>query len=299
MNQQELEQGVEARLRAQLTALPAGPSVTDITTAVDALAKAIDDMPDGQSPQDARLAAVWQQSGRFQINRWTGDLGRSLHGVAHAIEDVKANPLPPAGVDAIENALWRLDTGRERIKTIACLALGVTVVTLIPNRTNVAFKVDGKALGRTLTDLASTHPSAGPLNAVLEQLWGHDATNRRNEVTHGLTQVADVPPLFYFQLARVRQRQIESWETRSYHSNSAPFQAGNLTLSAILRQTYTAIVEAFDLEIQAVNLLAQLVQSAARLEPWYSVFYDEDTGVATLTDPRTTGFGDPWPPAKG
>jgi hypothetical protein len=299
MNQQELDEAVAAKLQAQLAALPPGPSARDVATAVDALAKAIEDMPDGPSPQNYRVAAMWRQAGRYQINRWTGDLRRSLDGVVAGIAQVKATPLPPAVVDAIEMALWRLDTGREKIKTIACLTLGVPVVTLNRGRTNVDFKVDVKTLEAKLTALAVNVPAAGRLNTVLEGLSRHDATELRNEVTHELSQVVDVPPLFYFQLAWVRQRQIQSWETRYYFSNSAPFNAGNLAPSAVLKQTFVTIVDAFDTELQAVKLLAEVVQAAGRLEPWDCVFVDLGTGVATRTDPRTVGPSDPWPPVKG
>src|SRR5258708_3160441 len=110
MNQQEIEGAVEAKLAAKLATHPAGPSVQDVETAVNALASAIEAMPAGPSPADVRVAAMWAQSGRYQINRWTGDLRRSLEGVATAIEAARAAPLSASGTDAVENALWRLDT---------------------------------------------------------------------------------------------------------------------------------------------------------------------------------------------
>lgn len=298
MNQQEMEEALAAKLQAQLAALPGGPSASDVATAVDELAAAIEAMPDGPSPQNFVVASTWKQTGRHQINRWTGDLRRSLDGVVTAIAQVKATPLPPAVVDAMEMALWRLDTGREKIKTIACLVLGVSVVTVSGALTNVGFKVDAKALDAKLTGLAVKVPPAGRLNAVLEGLSRHDATDRRNEATHELSQVVDVPPLFHIQVAWVRQRQIQSWETRYYFSNLAPLKAGNLAPSAVLRQTFTTIVQAFDMELQAVKLLTEVVQVAGKLEPWDCVFVDLSSGVATRTDPRTIGPGDPWPPVR-
>ena len=294
-----MEEEVAAKLRAEMEALRTAPSANDVATPVEALEEAIDAMPDGPSPQDPQVAAMWKQTGRHQINRWTGDLRRSLDGVVAAIAQLKATPLPPAGDDAIEMALWRLDTGREKIKTIACLILGVPVVVLKGTRTSLGFKVDAKTLAAKLTALVPSTPPAGRLNAVLEQLSGHDATDRRNEVTHELPQVIDVPALFYVQLARVRQRQIQSWETMYYVSNSAPFTAGNLAPPAVLKQTFVAIVDAFNMELQAVRLLSEVVRAVGRLEPWESVFVDMDSGVVTRVDPRTVGPSDPWPPRKG
>jgi hypothetical protein len=80
-----------------------------------------------------------------------------------------------------------------------------------------------------LAALSATFPVAQQLNAIMVQLLEHDATDRRNEISHMLTQVTDVPPLFYFQLARVDRGRIRSWETRSYHANAAPFGAADLT----------------------------------------------------------------------
>ncbi len=57
-SQQHVEQQVEAKLRSQLAALPSGPTIADVTTAIDALAHTVETMPDGQHPVDLRVGAV-------------------------------------------------------------------------------------------------------------------------------------------------------------------------------------------------------------------------------------------------
>src|SRR5205823_3622823 len=114
--------------------------------------------------------------------------GRNLSRVGDALAFAKAHPLLEEGLAALEEALWRLDSAREHLIAVCCMALGVT--TVVPKKVRktdavpkaVIFDPDPRRLGNRLAELAQSSPVAKELNERLIALAEHPAIVMRNQL---------------------------------------------------------------------------------------------------------------------
>jgi hypothetical protein len=166
-----------------------------VTNATDALRDSIARMPDGPLPPAAPYFVQWGTTGRHYLREWVSDLEVTLDAAASSLASAVTAGVSTDGARGLEFALWRIDSGVDKLVTIIALTLGSPVLRLNRARNGVEFRPNPRQVHNRLAHLAITHPDAKQLIAGLEQLHEHPARKLRNDVSHSLSPVGQLTPV--------------------------------------------------------------------------------------------------------
>lgn len=139
-----------------------------VTNASNALRDSIARMRDGPLPPAAPYFVQWGTTGRHYLREWVSDLEVTLDAASSSLAAAETAGLSTDGARGLEFALWRIDSGADKLVTILALTLGTPVLRLNHARDGVEFRPNPRQVLNRLTDLANTHPDATELIAGLE-----------------------------------------------------------------------------------------------------------------------------------
>jgi len=137
-------------------------------------------------------------------------LAESLR-VASAVSDEDEGPSAEA-LDALEDALVRAASVRDKLRAVAALVLGVP--SLETYKRGVRFKPREKAIRRALSEAGasgSVHP--GRVKALFEQVANHPAIVLRNDIIHAFAPFPQLSDLCWLKTAHLDDGGgIVSWD---------------------------------------------------------------------------------------
>ncbi len=264
------------------------PSGVSNGTASDRLIEAINALQPSEKVQDHVQAAI-QRMARFTMAGHATDFKRALERIDAATTRAEANRLAEEGEAAIEEALWRIDTAREKLITISSLAFGVP--TLQPFKvkgqaipTGITFRTNWSKLAARLGDLSRRHAAASDLIEILAGLHDHAATTLRNEISHGRAPIREAPMVVWLRLIQTREGKVVS-EQQRYLWPQGMSDRKDIQADTLWEYALAAIHEAVDMLGRTADLLSKLVRAAAALEPGQAVYQDLDSGEISMVDP--------------
>jgi len=252
-----------------------------VTNASDALRDSIARMPDGPPPPAAPYFVQWSTTGRHYLGEWVSDLEVTLDAAASSLDAARTAGMSTDGARGLELALWRIDSGVDKLVTILALTLGSPVLRLNHARNGVEFRPNPRQVLSRLRDLAITHPDAAHLIAGLEQLHEHSAGKLRNDVSHSLSPVGQLTPLSHFALVYVRTGTAELPQAHLLYTDSVTL-GNDMRPPAIWIQMVDIATGALNALLSTAAIAANVIATAGRLEPPPVVYYDVDSGRASL-----------------
>lgn len=254
------------------------PTVAGLANALrDSIAR----MPDGAAPPAAPFFVQWSATGRHYLREWISDLEVTLDAAASSLASARTAGLTTDGARGLELALWRVDSGVDKLVKILALTLGIPVLRLNRARNGVEFRPNPRQVVNRLTDLASTHPDARQLIAALDRLYDHPARKLRNDVSHSLSPIGQLTPLSHFALVYMRAGVPELPQARMLYTDSVTF-GNDMTPPAVWTQMVDIASDALRALLSTSALAAKVIVAMGRLEPPPVVYYDVDTGRASL-----------------
>jgi hypothetical protein len=222
------------------------------------------------------------------LNQWIDDLSATASSAAASIEAAASSARPGDGADALEYALWRIDSAADKLMVVIALALGVQVLRVSKAGSGVVFRPSPKLVLARLAELRAGSPAATRLNALLQELHQHPARDLRNEVSHALSPVGDLRPLCHFAIVYLTAGHRQLSQARMLYGGAALWDAEDMTADAVWHRTLAMTRDAFDLLVRAMVATADLVTDAGSLAPPPTVFHNLDQGKTLLADPGPT-----------
>lgn len=242
--------------------------------AAEALIEAISELRyDGSNrPASDGLRAGWPDVGRAWIRAWAYELQRDMWLIS---DELVAARLAQHEVDAartpLENALWRLDSAREKLHTIIALIFGLPSLHIgTDKKQTLSFGADDDETGAKLKELQTDHAAAG-------ELLKHDATLKgslllRHQIAHSLGPVVSYVSLTWFERAVVERGGIRYYLGQHLPARGLS-QMKDVGEEAMLLRSLRMAQSGLRALTAATDALASLTKSAGQLEPppiiWY------------------------------
>ncbi len=266
----------------------------------DHLIEAINGLQPSDKVRDDIQVAI-QRMSRFTLAGHGTDFKRAFERIEGAITRAEAHRLDEGGEAAIEEALWRIDTAREKLITISSLAFGVPTLQPFKEKgravpTGVTFRTTWAKLETRLREVARSHAAAGELIDVLSELYEHPATTLRNEISHGRAPIREAPMMVWLRFIQTRRGKVVS-EQQRYLWPQGMSDRNDIQANTLWDYALRAIHEAVGLLSRGADLLAELVKAAAALQPGQAVYQDLDTGEISMAGPPPTRSAQAKPPA--
>ena len=253
-----------------------------VLEAFDALRKAIHNMPDGAPAPTVPFFVQWKTVGRHYLSQWVDDLEATVAAAVSSRTDAAASGLSATGAKDLEHSLWRLDAAVDKLVKTLALTLGVGVLQLNQARNGVVFRLDPRQVSAKLKELSATSQASLKLYELLQQLREHPSRDLRNDVSHSLSPIGNPTPLVHFAVVYSTGGHHQLPQARMLYSNSVPWDSKDMTAESVWLRTVAIAGDALWLLTQAIDTAAQVVETAGRLEPPPTVYYDLDTGQAAL-----------------
>lgn len=245
-------------------------------------------MPMGQAPANQMLPIdTWSQLGRGCIAAWVDDAGRCCDLIAKGLEVVERARSEEA-LEALENALWRVDAAREKLEAVFALTFGVPSLAKYKQR-SLRFEPNAKRISAKLEELGKEHEHARELARLGRELAEHIAATRRNQLSHQIAPIWEARELCWLDVAHVRRGSIVAWSGGPFYVERLLERGGNIGSETLWRDTTNDVGECFGLLVASMERMKQLVEAAAVLEPPQRVYRDDDEGGISLNDPRLLG----------
>jgi hypothetical protein len=224
---------------------------------------------------------TWGQIGRGVIAGWVQALGRDLDLVSRALGRARRCSMKERGIQAMEEALWRLDSAREKLHAVISLALGIEHLDVGVDP--VQFKTYPRKIGTVLRD--RNDPIATELDAVGQNLATLRAIVLRNELSHGVAPLTQVAMRCDFEAVALRDGRPGEW--RNYVDYPPSWRKhDNIKPETLWADAVADVAEALDLLVKSVELLADLLgRDGTALPRPAQVFRDEATGRISLSPP--------------
>jgi hypothetical protein len=256
-----------------------------LAAAVAALRESIDRMPGGPVVAGPYFAQ-WATVGRHRIQSWVGDVNDALRWAAGAIAEAERQGV--GSVRQLEEALWRLDAADDRLVVVLSLALGVPLLKLSKDQRGVVFTPDRRRVLSTLSDLGSS--TAANLKSAVERWYPHPARALRHEVTHSLSQLTETQPLIDLDVRYLRNGSESYREAKLLYPDDLHMGSNDIRPEAVWRRVVDQAANGLEVMIGCTDAAAAVIRNHASLQPPAVVYYDLDSGTASLS-PAFEGTG--------
>jgi hypothetical protein len=253
-------------------------------TATVALRDAVLGLKMGERPvNNAIPIEMWHTLGRDCIANWVDDAGRCCERIAEALALTDVRDRDKQTLDGIETALWRIDAAREKLEAVFVLAFGVP--SLERYGKSARFEPDTDSIKAKVSELAAHHPVARELGKVAQQLAAHPAVTLRNQLSHQLAPIESANESCWIDVAHLQGRSIVGWSGGPFYGEGV-LEEGDIGSNALWQRALRSVEECFGLLIRLTKHLAELIHTAAVLEPPQRLYKQEETGEVSVTDPR-------------
>ena len=248
-----------------------------IEKVVGRLREAVAAMPDGPGVSGAYFAQ-WPKIGRFRINCWITDVEQALRWATEGIREAERSG--PSASRNLEEALWRLDAADDRLVVVLSLALGVGLIDISKNRAGVTFRPKRQRLLAKLTELATA--SALALDSTMRTWYEHPARTLRHQVTHSLSQTTETQPLLDLDVRYRRGSRESNREAKMLYPDDLHLGTNDIRPAAVWSRVVGLAGQGLELMVEYIDNAATVISTHARLEPPTTVYYDLESGRASL-----------------
>jgi hypothetical protein len=231
-------------------------------------------------PASDELRAGWADLGRAWIIGWAEEFRRDLGTISTEISTAVEAADADAAQNPLENALWRLDSAREKLHAVIALAFGVRAPRLgADKKQTIRFDPDEEAIRAKLRELAAGFPAA---QAVLDQ----DATAKgclllRHQVAHSLAPIVKAPSLTWFEVAFIQKGGVTHYEAK--HLPAAGLdEMSDIGTEALMARSVRIAEQGLSALTRAASALAELLDEAGELEPPPILWYATEVGRSYL-----------------
>ena len=259
-----------------------------INEAVEALDQAIEQAEPDPIWFDEVATGLGLDAARGSLRRWARGLGDSLRRIADALE---ATPVTaPTGdgegtakeVERLADGIVQVGAAKDRLYAIATQALGVPY--LEPWRRGVRFFPNENRIRAKLNDLATGSGAAGALKSRLDQLEGHAAIDRRNDIVHAIRAFPELAETCW-----TRRASLDDRGRIVGYSIGPLYPSGSLDLDNALPETLwtearSVCDEALGILLDATVALTKVIQESPLAAP-QTVYVDAEGHIWTH-DPR-------------
>jgi hypothetical protein len=244
----------------------------DAKAATSALVDAVSKLRyDGLNrPASDGLRLGWPDMGRAWIRSWIDELARDLSiiegeiATARRAEDVDQARTP------LENALWRLDSAREKLHAIIALIFDVPSLYIGKDKKQTLyFTPDDDETRAKLKEL--NHPAA-------LELLKHDATLKsslllRHQIAHSLAPVVSSVSLTWFEVGFIVEGGVRWYEAKHLPAHGLK-QMTDIGAEALLKRSLRIAQSGVRALYGAMVSLAELSNAVGELHPppviWYA-----------------------------
>jgi hypothetical protein len=241
--------------------------------AAEALIEAVSELHYDPSnrPASQELRVGWPDLGRAWIRAWAEELGRDMSLISDQLGAARSSEDAALARTALENALWRLDSAREKLHTVVALIFGVPSLRIgTDKKQTLSFRADDDETRAKLKELQADHDAAA-------ELLRHDATLKgslllRHQIAHSLAPVVNYVSLTWFQRAIVERGGINHYMSHHLPARGLE-QMTDVGDQALFGRSLRIAQSGLRALTAATNALADLTKSAGQLEPPPTIWY--------------------------
>jgi len=246
------------------------------------LREAVSSLRLGEYPHGDLPLDIWVNLARACLIAWVDDAARCCDRIANTVPRLRDHERNAKTIAALEEALWRLDSGREKLEAVFSLAFGLPSLRLY--KTGVLFEPNMKQIRLKLKELGKHNESARELSEIGRSLAEHPAIQLRHQLIHQLSPAGSLAALCLIDVAHVREQSIVAWETSQLYAEET-LNYGSIADDDRWARATHWVEECLDLLLRSVELLATIVNDLGVLEPPQAVYKQDGTGVVSLTHP--------------
>jgi hypothetical protein len=222
-------------------------------------------------PASPSLRMGWPDMGRAWIRGWADELARDIAIIAAELAAARAAQDVDDARTPSENALWRLDSAREKLHALIALIFGVPSFHIgADKKQTLSFDPDDDDTRAKLKELQGDHSASA-------ELLKHDATLKgslllRHQIAHSLAPVVNSVSLTWFEVGFISRGGVDGYEAKHLPAKGLK-QMTDIGAEALLARSLRIAQSGLRALIGATNALAELTTEAAQLEPPPTIWY--------------------------
>ena len=250
-------------------------------------------------PRSDGLRLGWPDLGQAWIGGWVDELGRDLAIIEAEIATANAAEENDSARTPLENAFWRLDSGREKLHAIIALV----------------FDVPSFHIGQDKKQKLRFTPNDGETRAKLKELdhpaaaevLRHDATVKgslllRHQIAHSLAPVVDSVSLTWYEVGFIEKGSVNWYEAKHLPAHGLK-QMKDIGSEALLKRSLRIAGSGARALRRAMGSLAELTNAVGELHAppiiWYATelqkSYADRTEASRLSREAAGLPTLPWP----
>jgi hypothetical protein len=223
------------------------------------------------------------------IARWVKDavfsLRRSARSMQIAASEFEGQEIPSGdALEALEDALVRTASARDKLRAVVALVLGVP--SLRPYKKGIHFKPNEREVRTALSGAGAAGSSqAGRVKRLFEEISEHPSIKLRNDIIHAIAPLSELADLCWVKRAHLDERGgIRAWEGGPLYPEDS-LSLPDAQPATLFRWALASAEEGFDLVAEAIAAIAAMTEEIGVLAPPQSVYRWPD-GRVQFEDPR-------------
>jgi hypothetical protein len=228
---------------------------------------------------------------RWTLDGWAAGIERDLRRAeaAYAAAQAAAGQAPDDDqVAALEECLWRISTGTEKVDALISLAFNADpIVVVADNPTQITMRPSRDRNKERLKDIGE--PSALKLIEARATLSGERSRLRRHQIAHSLPALDDLQDLACFIRVHHRDGRVFGYELVRWTPERWNEGISELTPEALFGQRLEEARRGLAALVRVVEALADVLVEAATVRVPQFVYYDHDTNTYAPKPPSPTG----------